>query len=48
MVEYGDPNGLSAMARTVGIPTGIAAKLLLEGDCTNSYLPCAYLILVCR
>lgn len=36
MVEYGDPNGLSAMARTVGIPTGIVAKLILEGDCTNS------------
>ena len=31
MVEYGDPNGLSAMARTVGIPAGIAAKLILEG-----------------
>ena len=31
MVEYGDPDGLSAMAKTVGIPTGIAAKLILEG-----------------
>ena len=31
LVEYGEPNGLSAMAKTVGIPAGIAAKLILEG-----------------
>ena len=40
MVEYGDPKGLSAMAKTVGIPAGIAAKLILEGTKLhyNSYL----------
>ena len=31
MVEYGDPKGLSAMAKAVGIPAGITAKLILEG-----------------
>ena len=31
LVEYGEPNGLSAMAKTVGIPAGIATKLILEG-----------------
>lgn len=36
MVEYGDPNGLSAMARAVGIPAGVAAKLILEGDHINA------------
>ena len=37
MVEYGDPKGLSAMAKTVGIPTGITAKLILEGIATDKY-----------
>ena len=32
MAEYGDPKGLSAMARAVGIPTGIVAKMILEGS----------------
>ena len=31
LVVYGDPNGYSAMAKTVGFPTGIAAKMVLEG-----------------
>ena len=29
--QYGDPAGHSAMARTVGVPCGIAAQLVLEG-----------------
>ncbi|KAJ7270722.1 saccharopine dehydrogenase [Mycena haematopus] len=29
--EYGTPSGHSAMARTVGIPCGIAAQLVLDG-----------------
>jgi len=29
VVEYGDPKGLSAMARAVGIPTRIVAKMIL-------------------
>lgn len=40
MVEYGDPKGLSAMARTVGIPAGIAAKLILEG---TNYIDSCYI-----
>ena len=28
---YGDPNGYSAMAATVGFPTGIATKMILDG-----------------
>lgn len=31
LVRYGDENGHSAMATTVGLPAGIATKLLLDG-----------------
>ncbi|UYV78885.1 AASS [Cordylochernes scorpioides] len=31
LVEYGDPNGYSAIARTVSYPVAIAAQLLLQG-----------------
>ena len=31
MICYGDPAGHSAMARTVGLPIGIATKMVLEG-----------------
>lgn len=31
MVVYGDPNGYSAMAKTVGLPTAIAAEMILNG-----------------
>ncbi|CAG8806369.1 35829_t:CDS:2, partial [Racocetra persica] len=31
LLEYGNPPGPSAMARTVGIPCGIAAQLVLDG-----------------
>ena len=34
-VVYGDANRYSAMAATVGFPTGIAAKMVLEGKITN-------------
>ena len=36
-VIYGDPNKYSAMAATVGYPTAIAAKMVLEG--TSTYGP---------
>ncbi|KAH7976771.1 hypothetical protein HPB52_019157 [Rhipicephalus sanguineus] len=32
MVTYGDPNGYSAMAKTVGYPAAIAAKMILQGE----------------
>lgn len=32
LVVYGDPNGYSAMAKTVGYPTGIAANMVLNGE----------------
>ncbi|RWS12979.1 Alpha-aminoadipic semialdehyde synthase-like protein [Dinothrombium tinctorium] len=32
LVVYGDPNGYSAMAKTVGYPAAIAAKMLLEEE----------------
>ncbi|XP_028618405.1 alpha-aminoadipic semialdehyde synthase, mitochondrial [Grammomys surdaster] len=32
LVLYGDFNGFSAMAKTVGLPTAIAAKMLLDGE----------------
>jgi saccharopine dehydrogenase (NADP+, L-glutamate forming) len=31
LVEYGDPNGYSAMAKLVGIPCGVAIKQVLDG-----------------
>lgn len=31
MLEYGIPNGATAMSRTVGIPCAIAAQLILDG-----------------
>ncbi|KAL1952907.1 hypothetical protein VTO42DRAFT_3958 [Malbranchea cinnamomea] len=31
LVEYGDPKGYSAMAKLVGIPCGVAVKLVLDG-----------------
>lgn len=32
LVVYGDPDGFSAMAKTVGYPTAIAARMLLDGE----------------
>ncbi|XP_022801173.1 alpha-aminoadipic semialdehyde synthase, mitochondrial-like [Stylophora pistillata] len=32
MICHGDPNGHSAMARTVGLPVAIATKMVLDGD----------------
>lgn len=32
LVAYGEENGYSAMAKTVGLPTGIATKMVLEGE----------------
>ncbi len=32
LVELGEVGGINAMARTVGLPAGIAARLLLRGD----------------
>lgn len=32
LVEYGQPNGKTAMARTVGIPAAIATNMLLRGE----------------
>lgn len=35
LVSYGETNGYTAMAKTVGIPTAIAAVMILQGksDC---------------
>lgn len=32
LLEYGEPHGHSAMARTVGVPCGIAVQLILDGE----------------
>lgn len=32
MVAYGDPDGFSAMAKTVGYPAAIAARMILDGE----------------
>ena len=31
LVVYGEHNGFSAMAKTVGYPTAIAARMILDG-----------------
>ncbi|KAJ2372240.1 saccharopine dehydrogenase (NADP+, L-glutamate-forming) [Coemansia sp. RSA 2607] len=31
---YGEPDGFSAMAKTVGVPCGIATQLILDGKIT--------------
>jgi len=31
-VEYGDPSGYTAMAKTVGYPCAIATKMVLDGE----------------
>jgi len=31
-IEYGDPGGFTAIAKTVGLPSAIAAKLVLTGE----------------
>lgn len=32
LVVYGDPQGYSAMAKTVGYPAGIAANMIMDGE----------------
>jgi saccharopine dehydrogenase (NADP+, L-glutamate forming)/spermidine synthase len=41
MVDYGIPNGDSSMSRTVGLPTAIATKLILQGaiQMTGVHIP---------
>ena len=34
LLEYGNPNGYQAMAKTVGVPCGIATQLILDGKLT--------------
>ncbi|PVU97559.1 hypothetical protein BB559_001968 [Furculomyces boomerangus] len=36
MIEYGIPNGNTAMATTVGVPCGIATQLVLDGKITQT------------
>ncbi|MBN1301465.1 MAG: saccharopine dehydrogenase NADP-binding domain-containing protein [Melioribacteraceae bacterium] len=40
-IEYGEPNGFTAIAKTVGLPAAIAAKLLLKGELelTGCHIP---------
>ncbi|KAL1934084.1 hypothetical protein VTP01DRAFT_6266 [Rhizomucor pusillus] len=35
LIEYGVPGGYSAMAKTVGVPCGIATQLILDGKITQ-------------
>lgn len=32
---YGQPSGYSAMAASVGFPTAIATKMVLDGECVG-------------
>uniref|UniRef100_A0A672GZR3 Saccharopine dehydrogenase (NAD(+), L-glutamate-forming) n=1 Tax=Salarias fasciatus TaxID=181472 RepID=A0A672GZR3_SALFA len=38
LVVYGEPNGFSAMAKTVGYPAAIAARMVLDGEITSKGL----------
>nr|XP_020449122.1 alpha-aminoadipic semialdehyde synthase, mitochondrial isoform X1 [Monopterus albus]XP_020449123.1 alpha-aminoadipic semialdehyde synthase, mitochondrial isoform X1 [Monopterus albus] len=38
LVVYGDPKGFSAMAKTVGYPAAIAARMVLEGEISTKGL----------
>ncbi|XP_041964997.1 alpha-aminoadipic semialdehyde synthase, mitochondrial [Alosa sapidissima] len=38
LVVYGEPNGFSAMAKTVGYPAAIAAQMVLNGEITTKGL----------
>ncbi|MBL1215498.1 MAG: saccharopine dehydrogenase [Ignavibacteriae bacterium] len=41
LIDYGDPDGFTAIAKTVGAPAAIAAKLLLNGEIklTGCHIP---------
>lgn len=45
LVVYGEPNGFSAMAKTVGYPAAIAAHMVLNGQYCFTYM---VLIEVCH
>ncbi|CAN9498807.1 unnamed protein product [Ophioblennius macclurei] len=38
LVVYGEPHGFSAMAKTVGYPAAIAARMVLDGEVTSKGL----------
>ncbi|KAM9853985.1 alpha-aminoadipic semialdehyde synthase, mitochondrial [Aulostomus maculatus] len=38
LVVYGEPNGFSAMAKTVGYPAAIAARMVLDGEISTKGL----------
>lgn len=42
LVVYGDFNGFSAMAKTVGLPTAMAAKMLLDGKLRLHQVPSSH------
>lgn len=35
LVEYGDPKGYTAMAKTVGVPCAVAVQLVLDGTISD-------------
>ncbi len=41
MIDFGDPDGDTAMARTVGLPAAVGARMILEGeiDVTGVHIP---------
>lgn len=41
LIEYGEPGGITAMARTVGLPAALATQLLLDGalDLSGCHIP---------
>ena len=41
LIDFGDPDGDSAMARTVGLPAAVGARMILEGeiDASGVHIP---------
>jgi saccharopine dehydrogenase-like NADP-dependent oxidoreductase len=38
LVEYGEIDGHSAMAKAVGFPAAIASKMILDGECLGHFI----------
>ena len=38
MICHGEPDGHSAMARTVGLPVAIATKMMLDGESKSLFI----------
>ena len=47
-MQYGEPTGYTAMAKTVGYPAAIATKMVLDGEIQKVVSMCHALLEVTR